>query len=181
MSKVKHHSSIPPEDIQKCYMSGIFDDDSPISLLRVNWFNISRYFCRRGGENQRKLTKNSFIFKTDANNVEYVEMAEQEKNKNHPGCLIDKVDEADPKMFSTDETHCPVQYLKKLIRVLNPGEEALFQRPKRRFCASDDIWFDRAPLGVRAVARTLIGGGAYSYIHVLPDEFLFKSNSNRSI
>ena len=33
----------------------------------------------------------------------------------------------------------------------------------------------------RAVARTLIGGGAYSYIHVLPDEFLFKSNSNRSI
>ena len=27
----------------------------------------------------------------------------------------------------------------------------------------------------RAVARTLIGGGgAYSYIHVLPDRFLFK-------
>ena len=38
-------------------------------------------------------------------------------------------------------------------------------------------------LMVRAVARTLIGGGggAYSYIHVLPDEFLFKSNSNPSI
>ena len=32
----------------------------------------------------------------------------------------------------------------------------------------------------QAVARTLIagGGGVYSYIHVLPDEFLFKSNSN---
>ena len=37
MSKVKHHSSIPPEDIQKCYVSGIFNDDTPISLLRVNW------------------------------------------------------------------------------------------------------------------------------------------------
>ena len=35
----------------------------------------------------------------------------------------------------------------------------------------------------RAVARTLIGGGGgvYSYIHVLPDKFLFKSNSNWSI
>ena len=34
---------------------------------------------------------------------------------------------------------------------------------------------------LRAETRTLIGGGgggAYSYIHVLPDEFLFKSNSN---
>ena len=154
-SKVKHHSSISTEDIQKCYDSGIFGDDSPISLLRVNWFNISLYFCRRGRENQRKLTKNSFIFKTDANNVEYVEMAEQEKTKNHPGGLSDKADEADPKMFSTGETHCPVQYLKKLIRVLNPGEEALFQRPKRRFCANDDIWFDRAPLGVNTLGNMM--------------------------
>ena len=33
-------------------------------------------------------------------------------------------------------------------------------------------------LSTRDVTRTLIGGGVYSYIHVLPDEFLFKSNSN---
>ena len=34
-----------------------------------------------------------------------------------------------------------------------------------------------------AVARTLIEGGegVYSYIHVLPDSFLLKSNSNLSI
>ena len=70
-------------------------------------------------------------------------MAEQKKTKNHPGGLSD---EADPKMFSTRETHCPIQYLKKFIQVLNPGEEALFQRPKRKFSASDEIWFDRAPL-----------------------------------
>ena len=30
----------------------------------------------------------------------------------------------------------------------------------------------------RAVARTLIWGCVYLYTHVLPDEFLFKSNSN---
>ncbi|CAB4034835.1 Hypothetical predicted protein [Paramuricea clavata] len=88
-SKVKHHSIIPPEDIQKCYESGIFGDYSPLSLLRVNWFNINLYFCRRGRENQRKLSKNSFIFKTDANIVGYVEMAEEEKTKNHRGGLSD--------------------------------------------------------------------------------------------
>ena len=41
-SKVEHHASldasIQPEDIQKCYESGVFACDSPISLLRVNWF-----------------------------------------------------------------------------------------------------------------------------------------------
>ena len=154
-SKVKHHASIQAEDIQKCYESGVFGGDSPISLLRVNWFNINLFFCRRGRENQRKLTKNSFVFKRDANQVEYVEMAEQEKTKNHPGGISDKADEADPKMFSTGETHCPVQYLKKLIQVLNPGEEALFQRPKRKFCASDEIWFDRAPLGVNSLGNMM--------------------------
>ena len=55
----------------------------------------------------------------------------------------------------TSETHCPVQYLKKLIRVLNPGEEVLFERPKRRFYASDDIWFDRAPLGVNTLGNMM--------------------------
>ena len=34
---------------------------------------------------------------------------------------------------------------------------------------------------IRDVTRTLIGGGGvYSYIHFLPDELLFKSNSNFS-
>ena len=124
-------------------------------MIRANWFNISLYFCRRARENQRKLTKNSFIFKTDVNNLEYVKMAGQEKTKNHPDGLSDKADETDPKMFPTGETHCPVQYLKKLIRILNPGEEALFQRPKRRFCANDDIWFDRAPLGVNTLENMM--------------------------
>lgn len=154
-SKVKHHPAIQPEDINKCYESGVFGGDSPLSLLRVNWFNISLFFCRRGRENQRKLTKNSFVFKTNANQVEYVEMAEQEKTKNHPGGLSDKADEADPKMFSTGESNCPVQYLKKLIQVLNPGEEALFQRPKRKFSVSDEIWFDRSPLGVNMLGSMM--------------------------
>ena len=82
-------------------------------------------------------------------------MAEQEKTKNHPGGFSDKADEADPKMFSTGEANCPVQFLKKLIQALNPGEEALFQRPKRKFRAKDKIWFDRAPLGVNSLGNMM--------------------------
>ena len=131
-SKVKHHSSIQPEDIQKCSVSGVFGDDSPLALLRVNWFNVNLYFCRRGRESQRKLTRDSFVFKKDASGVEFIEMAEDEKTKN-----------------------CPVYLLKKLIQVLNPGEEALFHRSKRKFCLNDEIWFDRAPLSVNSLGNMM--------------------------
>ena len=77
------------------------------------------------------MTRNSFVFKEDASEVEFIEMAEDEKTKNHPDGLGDKADEADPKMFATGEANCPVYLLKKLIQVLNAGEEALFQRPEQ--------------------------------------------------
>ena len=93
------------------------------------------------------------MFKGDASGVEFTEMAEDEKTKNHSGGLGDKADEADPKMFATGETNCPVYLLKKLIHALNPGEEALFQRPKRKFSLNDKIWFDRAPLGVNSLRK----------------------------
>ena len=46
-------------------------------------------------------------------------------------------------------------FLKKLIQVLNPREEALFQRPKRKFCLNDEIWFDKAPLGVNSLGNMM--------------------------
>ena len=58
-------------------------------------------------------------------------------------------------MFATGETYCPVYLLKNLIQVLNPGEDALFQRPKRKFCLNDEIWFDRALLGVNSLRNMM--------------------------
>ena len=82
-------------------------------------------------------------------------MAEDEKTKNHPGGLSDKADAKDPKMFETKKKHCPVQYFKKYLSLLNPGEEALFQRPKRSFSSSDKIWFDKSPLGVNTLSSMM--------------------------
>ena len=64
------------------------------------------------------------------------------KRKNHQGGLGDKADESDPKMFSTGMSNCPVKYFKKFLSVLNPNQTALFQRPKRNFLPSDEIWFE---------------------------------------
>ena len=147
--KVRHHPSISAEDIKKCYETKVFGDETPLSLLQVNWFNISLHFCRRGRENQRSLTKKSFTIETDGNGNEYVAMAVSESTKNHQGGLADKaVDEGDPKMFSTGKSTCPVRYFKKYLAVLHPKQVALFQKPRRNFTSGDQIWFENCPIGV---------------------------------
>ena len=42
----------------------------------------------------------------------------------------------------------PVKYFKKSLSFLNPNQTALFQRPKRNFLPSDEIWFENSPIGV---------------------------------
>lgn len=75
-------------------------------------------------------------------------MSISEKTKNHQGGLGDKADESDPKMFSTGMSNCPVKYFKKFLSVLNPNQTALFQKPKRNFLPSAEIWFANSPIGV---------------------------------
>ena len=73
------------------------------------------------------------------------------KTKNHQGDLRDKADESDPKMFITGMSNCPVKYFKKFLSILNPNQIALFQKPKRNFLPSDEIWFENSRIGVNKV------------------------------
>lgn len=43
-AKVQNRPSISSEDIQKCYETKVFSDETLISLVRANWFNISLHF-----------------------------------------------------------------------------------------------------------------------------------------
>ena len=123
-----------------------------------NKFNISLHFCRRGRENLRSLTTDSFVIKKDASNGEYVEMAISAKTKNHG----DKADESDPKMFSTGMSNGPVKYFKKFLSVLNPNQTAVFQKPKRNFLYSDKIWFENSPIGVNKLGDMMNSPGILS-------------------
>ena len=51
-------------------------------------------------------------------------------------------------MFGTGMSNWPVKYFKKSLSFLNPNQTALFQRPKRNFLPSDEIWFENSPIGV---------------------------------
>ena len=147
----KHKPPIPAADLQKLKSSNTIRGDSPLGLLRNVWLNISLYWCRRGREGQRQLTKQSFQFLFDDNGREYASMTHDEATKNHPGGIEDISSvEKEARMYSTSEDPLfdGLNCLKNYIQKLNPNCEAFFQYPKRAVKPEDDVWYENKPLGV---------------------------------
>ena len=59
-AKIEHKPPIVSEDLNKLYHSIAFDTESPIGLQNKVWFELMFFFCRRGQENIRDLTRDSF-------------------------------------------------------------------------------------------------------------------------
>ena len=62
---VKQKPPLEPEDLQSLKTSGVFNCSNPLGLLRNVWFHAVLFWCRRGCEGQRNLTRESFIFIQD--------------------------------------------------------------------------------------------------------------------
>jgi len=132
---VKHKPSIPEADLQKLKSSSAMRGDNLWGLLRYVWFDIDLYWCRRGREGQRELTKQSFQFLKDDTEREYVSMTHDETTKNHPGGIDDIASaEKEARMYSTsndqlfDSLNCLNVYLQKT----NPRCKVFF--PKWHLC-----------------------------------------------
>ena len=146
---------MPEADLQKLKSSGAIRGDNPWGLLRNVWFHINLYWCRRGREGQRELTKQSFQFLMDESGREYVSMTHDEATKNHPGGIDDVSSvEKEARMCSTsdDQLFDGLNCLKMYLQKLNPRCEALFQYPKRAVTKEDQVWYDNKPLGVNKLA-----------------------------
>ena len=71
----------------------------------MSGFTLNLYWCRRGREDQRELTKQSFQFLKDDTGREYVSMTHDEATKNHPGGIEDLASvEKDARMLSWKAT-----------------------------------------------------------------------------
>ena len=147
----KHKPPIPEADLQKLKSSNAIRGDNPWGLLRNVWLHINLYWCRRGREGQRELTKQSFQFLMDESGREYVSMTHDEATKNHPGGIDDISSvEKEARMYSTSEDQLfdGLNCLKVYLQKLNPHCEALFQYPKQAVTHEDQVWYTNKPLGV---------------------------------
>ena len=144
-----HKPPIESEDLLKIKSSEAVSLSSPLSLLRNVWFHVVLFFCRRGREGQRKLTKSSFKFDVDASGRNFITMAHDEISKNHPGGLKDVAStEKYARMYETDHKHDGYKAFTLYLSKLNPNSSVLFQYPKKNWQPTDAVWYDNKPIGV---------------------------------
>ena len=151
--QVQHYAEIEPEDLRHLYRHLVENKNTPAGLLQKVWVDIMLYFIRRGRENLRDMSKNTFVVGVDASGTRYVEQATGEVDKNHPDPLGAGNDDTngEGRMYATGRDSCPVESYLKYIALLNPNQEAFWQRPKTRPSTDAPIWYDNAPLGEKSL------------------------------
>ena len=77
----KNKPAIEREDLRRLMESNVISPLTPPGLLNNVWFHVTLYFCRRGREGQRNLTRSSFEFLEDENGNPYATMAHDEASK----------------------------------------------------------------------------------------------------
>ena len=151
LGKTEHKPSISSEDVAKLYESGAFSVSHPVSLQRKVFFEIMLFFCRRGRENLRNLTKDSFQIQKDSNGVEYVKKVRDELTKNHG--INDECEDGGV-LYATGGLNCPVASFKLYLQKLHPKLNALFQRPKNN-PNENGTWYDMQVIGVKSIERMM--------------------------
>ena len=145
----QHKPIIEDEDLMKLKSSEALSLKSPLSLLRNVWLHVVLFFCRRGREGQRQLSKSSFKSEIDAAGRNYFTMAHDEASKNHPGGIKDvSSTEKFARMYESNHQNDGYKALSLYLSKLNPQCAAFFQYPKKNWAPDDAVWFENKPLGV---------------------------------
>lgn len=153
---IKHKPAIESTDLVKIETSDFMDMNTPAGLLRKVWFYVTLYWCRRGREGQRELTRNSFAFRQDSDGRWYAVMTHDECTKNHQGGENSKPSsEKETRLYSTGESTDAFSCLKLYTEKLHPMCSAFFQRPKSNYQNVDEIWYENKPLGVNYLAKMM--------------------------
>ena len=148
LGATNHKPPISEEDITKLYESGVFGLSTPISLQRKVFFEIMLFFCRRGVENLRSLTKQCFSVEIDSDGTEFIHKVKDEWTKNH-GAWDDAQDSG--RVYATGLDNCPVKSFKLYIKKLNPKLDTFFQRPKEN--PVDGPWYDNQVIGSKTIDK----------------------------
>ncbi|CAG2255481.1 KCTD1_15 [Mytilus edulis] len=148
----QHFPIISEIDRTKLYSSTFMQTNSPTGLLNKVQFDIRMYFFRRGAENMDKMTKDTFIVKTDPKTkTKYVTKEMDELTKNHRFNDKENVTAIMPEQ--PDSPSCPVAAFQKYISKLHPKCNRLWQRPLGSFYEDSASWYCNSPVGRDTLAQ----------------------------
>ena len=143
--EINHHPEMEPEDISKLYQS--FDLNDPAGLQEMVWFCIMYFFIRRGRENQRAMTKDTFKVDIDASGKRFIHQVDGESDKNHSISDHTFSTTGEGRIYETGGDKCPVNAFILYLSKLNPNLNALWQRPRPSITIKHDVWYCNIPHG----------------------------------
>ena len=146
---VKHYPEIEPEDLLKLYKS--LSTETPRGLLEKVWLDIMFFFIRRGRENKRQMTKDTFATGCDAAGKRYFYQVLGEIDKNHKVNDGQYETSGEGRMYETESALCPYNSFVKYLKKLNSNQSSLWQRPKGNFSIHDETWFCDVPIGEKTL------------------------------
>ena len=144
--ETEHYAEIEPEDMHKLFVS--FDINHPIGLQEIVWFNIVYVFIRRGRQNIRQMTKDTFSVSTDASGARFIFQVGGDLDKNHN--ISDRNDDTpgEGRIYETGGEKCPVHLFELYKAKLNPYINDLWQRPRvLKSYEAKEIWYMKVPHG----------------------------------
>ena len=148
--ELEHHLQISEADLKKLYDN--MSTDAPGRLLEKVQFDIRFYFSGRGPENMYTMTKDTFVVKKDPSTcLKYVTKKVDKLNKNHR-----KQDKESYSAFMPEcpgDPKCPVASFEKMLSLLHPQCNSLWQRPNDLFRTEDTIWFHNQAVGEKMLRR----------------------------
>ena len=151
--ETKHHPELEPEDITLFFNS--CDINTPAGLQDLVWFNVMFYFIRRGRENLRAMTKDTFKEGIDASGRAFFYQAKGEKDKNHSENDESFATIGEGRMYETGGDKCPFKAFKLYLEKLNPHNNALWQRPRVSMSIYDKIWYCNMAHGEKYLGNML--------------------------
>jgi hypothetical protein len=143
---VSHTDTINQNDLEKI---ANMDSSTPLTLQLKCWFLLQYHLALRGRENLDSMVKEDLIMQFE-NGSKYIEIRDM-ATKNHRGDNTEKSNGA--KMFSTPGSECPVRLVELYMSKLHPENRFLWQRPKKVFSESSQIWYDNQKCGVNTVGK----------------------------
>ena len=133
------------------------DINTTVGLQGKVWLDIIIFFVRRGRENLRVMTKESFSLGVDASGKRYISQVTGEVDKNHSSrTSIDQFETiGEGRMYETEKSSCPVKSFLAYVSHLNEKQIALWQRPKEKIISTDKTWYVNVPLGEKTLGQIM--------------------------
>ena len=112
------------------------------------------YLIRRGRENLRLMTKDTFSVSCDATGKRFISQQLSELDKKHSIHDDGHETPGDGRIYESGGKMCPVKTFEKYLSHLHPMENSLWQRPLEK--VNTGIWYYRAPLGEKTLGSMMV-------------------------